>query len=299
MFIITFIFFFNISVCLASNSKQSTPLSQSSVNTKSIEKRVSELENQIADYKRYLKIGQTCEDKLVEISEKNLAASTFFLQLLSVVVVIITAVGGVTIRTIYVIFKNRYEKSQKGFEEKSKELKDMKEEILLQHYKILAISLDNIAFALWSGSNFDQSINIGEKALDNYSKYLVKHPDDNEMGDYHLNCMSSLAYYYAEGKRTDKKRKAIKYVQKTIEKGTESENLNLIDSYLYVTMIFEHSMSNEEKERWVSIFEDFGTDIFEAGIRSKAEKEGDPDEQEQFTNFYNKLTNELKTFITT
>ncbi len=257
-----------------------------------IEQREKDLEKKI----KTLDVEIGASKRLLEISEKNLNAPKW---VFGIIVGLIGAFGALVSGIIWVLRHGILKK----IEEKEKELREdiddkisqyiqscdkiMKDitEIRPEHYELLAIDYDKLAFEAWRKTNLDKAIYYSEKAIFFGEKNWGKEPKKKDQKDTLNFYRSNLAYYYVEDNRRDKTTEAIKLARMGLETGQNIYELNLIDNFLYILMKF--AVSRKDKENWVEIFETYGDKIFEASIR-------DENERKEYKKYYEKTKEELQ-----
>ncbi|MBI5190114.1 MAG: hypothetical protein HZA22_05525 [Nitrospirae bacterium] len=200
--------------------------------------------------------------KLLEISEKNLAAPNWVLGMLVSVIALLVAsaaLWGIIIK--------------RDLQQKIDGIKKLQDEIQGEHYPIIAAQRDREAIQEWESGRYLLAIENEQEAIS-----FLKRVNGNGKHDYPLAKYSSnLAYFYAEANRSDKIGEAIELVTRGLEAGKRHDNLDLVDNYLYVIM----KMSNhpEDRKKWTEIYDVYGSKIAEQEIRESTEVE-------EFRRFY-------------
>lgn len=142
---------------------------------------------------------------------------------------------------------------------------------------LVAAYLQMSAVHKWNLGRVNQAIEYCERAISYLEDIFGKKPEDYSKKNRLYKYRSELAYYYVEAGRTDKIGQAIEFAKMGLEAGQNTDNLNLIDNYLYVIMKF--SISLEDKKQWLAVFETYQDRIYKAKIRQEG------DEQDEYNNY--------------
>jgi len=221
---------------------------------------------------------------LLEISEKNLTAPNwifgFIIALTAVIAGLLAFIGNIIRKKIL----DDIEKERNKNKEEFKKLISIEEDLKNQQHQLFAYSYNMAALSAWGKERYDEAIRFEEKAIDNAEKAWGKEPEDSVNRIKIYRYRGNLAYFYVEKNRTDKKGEALEYAKKGLEVGLAIDDLNLIDSYLFITKRF--SEEPEDKKQWLKIFEIYKNRIYEKKIR----KEGN--EQDEFDGYCEELKNQ-------
>ena len=219
--------------------------------------------------------------KLLEISDKNLTAPLYLIGIIITLIAALIAlipIGGYFFRR-YIINKidNEIAKINKTWKSHKQEFKKLSNEVL----GLYADSLHSSMIDEWQAKNFDNAITFGEKAVELGVQAYGETPaifNNRLLLDWYR---SDLAYFYAEKNRTDKAGQAIEYAKKGLESGRAVRKLSLIDNFLFILKTF--AKDTTDMKLWIQVYDEFKEDIYAKKIRIG-------EEQEEFNNYYNKIS---------
>lgn len=195
--------------------------------------------------------------KMMEISDKNLAAPNLVLTAVFAVLGIVATIGAAW----GFVIKNK-------LQDKIDEIKKFQDNIQAELFPIIAAQRDREAIQDWDSKNYLLAIDGEQQAIN----YLMK-INGNNKHDYPLaKYESNLAYYYADAGMKDKRGEAIELASAGLEAGKRHDNLDLIDNFLFVIMRL--SNNPDDKRNWKEVYEVYSSEIFKREIR-KNEEEGE------------------------
>jgi len=243
-------------------------------------KKVEAVEKQIERYK-----SEVCAaEKLIEISEKNLVAPTFFVQVLTFLFMVLSAVLSVIIYFVRRGLIQNIDRLSAEMTERSDRMHDSinsrMTEIENENFHLFAVNYDAAAVKEWQRGRPHFSVKFSEKAVSYAEKVWTKEPEDESDKSTLNTYRSNLGYFYVESGRTDKAGDAIDFAKMGLETGINTKDLNLIDNYLYVVMRF--SELPKDKEKWLVIFNTYKDKLYEAGVREE-------EEQKEYNDYYEKI----------
>ncbi len=159
-------------------------------------------------------------------------------------------------------------------------------ELKMHQHRLFAYSYNIISYDAWADQNYKMAIDYAEMCVKCSTEAWPEGPKNENDQRWFNVYRSNLAYYYAEQERDDMKGRTIEYAKMGLQTGKDTEELDLIDSFLYVIMKF--SKETKDKKEWLKIFEAYKEDIFKQEIRKPGE------EQNEFIEYYLKVKKELK-----
>ena len=260
---------------------QSPNQKDKSISVNKIEQRLNELEKRVHNTEKSISKYEPelcAAKKLVEISEKNLTAPNYMNAILLGSIVVLGSLALFIVRNG--ILRNAEDKIRQ-YVGSIENLKVSMQQIEKDHSDLLAMQYQMVATERWRRGKYNAAIEFSEKAIGYLVKFVGKQPEEPVHKNRLNRCRSELAYFYAEDGRTEKIGEAIEFAKLGLETGENTDDLNLIDNYLFVIMKF--SQSPEDKRQWMSIFEIYKNRIYKAEIRKKG------DEQKEYDDHYDKL----------
>jgi hypothetical protein len=236
----------------------------------SIDKELNSIKQDIST----LKLDIHAAKKLEEISSKNLSAPMY---IFTIIIALIAGAAAVLGGALYIVTKNIYtriddevrkineeaDKQKKEFEILKNDHMERKKDI----HELLAHAYNAGLVADWGKGRFDSAIKWGERAIENAEEGFGKTPEDPQQREILNRYRSNLAYLIAEKRMFEKAGLAIEFAKMGLESGISVSDIQLIDNFLFITMIF--GKKPEDKELWLEIYERYKGDI--ESISSKEE----------------------------
>lgn len=266
--------FFGISTVFAQKTNQEEKainLSNIEQKINTVEKNVDRIGKKVDSLKEEIsknKVEVLAAKCLLEISEKNLVAPQV---ILGIIISILAILGG---SVGYLVRRGILTRINENIEE----LKELRKELTMDAYELFGRINELAAVTYWRDKNYNRAFYFGEKAIENFEKVWGKEPKKQEVKEILYKYKSNLAYFYVEAGRDDKKNEAIRYAKEGLEIGKTTNDIQLIDNYLYVLMKFA-PMSY--KDEWLQTYENFKQAILK--IRQK------PGEKKEIESYYEKL----------
>ena len=269
--------FFLTKLIFAQNPNQKEKV----INVNKLEQRLNELEKRVCITEKsiFKYEPELCAaKKLLEISEKNLTAPNYMNAILIGLTLIL---GGIVLFIVRNGILKDTENKIIHYVGSIEDIKMSMQQIEKDHSDLLAAQFQRASTERWGKERYNEAIEFSEKAVSYLVSIFGKQPEEPTQKNRFNKYRSELAYFYAEDGRTDKIGEAVEFAKLGLETGENTDDLNLIDNYLFVIMKF--SQSPEDKRQWMSIFEIYKNRIYKAEIRKKG------DEQKEYDDHYDKL----------
>ena len=264
--------------------------------------KIDKIEQRISE----IKVESKASKLLNEVSEKNLKApNMIWVIVLSIIAIVTTLIIAVAVY----FFKDLRKDLKRDFETERDKLKDIEKELkeLIsrgikqtkiaidkelkqlenltkeasdEYYRIIYNTYPRYAYNYWKSENYREAIQYSEKAVNYAEQKWGKEPDDPKNKERINILRGNLAYYYVDGNRKDMTGKAIDYAKMALETGINTNNISLIDNYLFVIMRF--SKLPEDKQKWVQNYESYQDEINALASLPRTIKE-------EYKNYYDSL----------
>jgi tetratricopeptide (TPR) repeat protein len=256
------LFFVLLSISFA-YADESTPTLQSLVNqNKETELKIKAIQQNLSSINRSIpqvNLEYSAAEKLVEISEKNLAAPTWMLDsvyiILGLIIAVVTLVG-------YYIREGLLSRINANITR----MERLQQTIENEHYPNIAAQYDVDAVNHFYEGRYQRAIEAEIKAI----HFLNKVGENEEHRHVLAKYSSNLGYYYAATDRKDKAGEAIKYALLGLATGKSIDHMNLIDNYLYIIM--KLSKNIEDLKTWVDVHDTYKDELYKRVDLNEEEK---------------------------